>query len=366
MRRVAARGLPLLQTSLGAALAYLLAREVLGHATPLFAPIAAIIAIGVTVGQPPRRAVEMVLGVAFGIGVTDALVQVIGSGPLQVGGLALLAMTAATFVGGMPMFVTQAGISAVIVAIIPATSSQVGRLLDTLVGGGVALVLTLLVFPVRPLRLVERASLPVLEELAATLRDVAAALRAGDQDAAAAAILRARATNEGWGRFREAVDIGQETARLAPVRWRDGARIEEYASAATQLDLAVRNVRVLSRSALRVVELGEQPDPRLALAVDELAGAVAVLQQQLAGDPDAHERLHELTASASVNATLAFEATLSIGVSGVATQVRSTAVDLLRAGGDSRSDAVNELRTSINEAPAHDEDDRQPPHGTSD
>jgi hypothetical protein len=89
---------PILQTSVAAALAWLIATELVGHAKPFFAPIAAVITLGLTVGQRRRRAVELAIGVSVGIAIADLLVAAIGSGTWQVGVVTGLAMLAATLV----------------------------------------------------------------------------------------------------------------------------------------------------------------------------------------------------------------------------------------------------------------------------
>jgi uncharacterized membrane protein YgaE (UPF0421/DUF939 family) len=68
------------QTAAAASAAYFLAYYLLGHERPFFAPIAAVITLGVTLGQRGRRTVELVVGVAIGLMVADALVFLIGPG----------------------------------------------------------------------------------------------------------------------------------------------------------------------------------------------------------------------------------------------------------------------------------------------
>jgi len=75
---------PIAQCAGAASLAWLVATEVVGHARPFFAPISAIIALGVGVGGRGRRAVEVALGVALGILVGDLLIALIGTGTAQI------------------------------------------------------------------------------------------------------------------------------------------------------------------------------------------------------------------------------------------------------------------------------------------
>jgi uncharacterized membrane protein YgaE (UPF0421/DUF939 family) len=68
---------------------------VLGNEQPFFAPIAAVVTLGLSLGQRGRRAFEIALGVALGLGIADLLVRLIGVGALQIGIVVVLAMAAA-------------------------------------------------------------------------------------------------------------------------------------------------------------------------------------------------------------------------------------------------------------------------------
>ena len=84
--------LPILQTAVAACLAWFLAILLLGIDRPTFAPIAAVIVLGLAVGERGRRAVEMTLAVAFGVALADLLVSVVGVGAVQAGLFVGLAM----------------------------------------------------------------------------------------------------------------------------------------------------------------------------------------------------------------------------------------------------------------------------------
>src|SRR4029077_15423795 len=107
---------PIVPSSLAAGLARSPAPALIGATRAFFAPIAALIALGVGVSNRPRRVAELTLGVVVGIGVAELLIWGIGRGTWQLGLAVLLAMTLAVLVGGGPLFVSQAGSSAVLVA----------------------------------------------------------------------------------------------------------------------------------------------------------------------------------------------------------------------------------------------------------
>ena len=60
--RVISTARPILQSAVAAALAWLVATELLGHQQPFFAPVSALITLGLTVGERRRRAVEIAIG----------------------------------------------------------------------------------------------------------------------------------------------------------------------------------------------------------------------------------------------------------------------------------------------------------------
>jgi uncharacterized membrane protein YgaE (UPF0421/DUF939 family) len=71
IERLRINGWPVVQTAVAASVAYFLAVLLFGHERPFFAPIAAVICLGVTLGQRWRRAVELVFGVAVGLMVSS-------------------------------------------------------------------------------------------------------------------------------------------------------------------------------------------------------------------------------------------------------------------------------------------------------
>ena len=78
--RVRSGWLQIIQTALAACVAWFLAVLILGIDRPTFAPIAAVIALGLAVGERVRRAVELTLAVAFGVAMADLEPARIGHG----------------------------------------------------------------------------------------------------------------------------------------------------------------------------------------------------------------------------------------------------------------------------------------------
>lgn len=154
---------PILQTAIAAVGAWYIAVLLGVEHRPAFASIAAVVSLGAAFGERRQRAVQLIAGVMLGIVIADLLLRVIGGGLPQIGLLVVLAMAAAVVLGGGEMLVSEAALSAILVATLSSTPEV--RLLDVLIGGGVALAVHTLVFPPDPVLGVARATSAVFGEL---------------------------------------------------------------------------------------------------------------------------------------------------------------------------------------------------------
>jgi hypothetical protein len=350
--------LPILQTALAAGLAWFLAVFILGLERPTFAPIAAVIILGLAVGERGRRAVELTLGVAFGVTMADLLLSVAGVGAVQAGIFVVLAMAVAVFLGGGDLGVKEAAISAMIIMFTfqpSAAGFPVDRFLEALIGGGTALLINALL-PVNPERMVQEAAFPVFAESAAVLEEVANALENGDAGRAQRAYVKAREIDARVSGLKEAVEAGRETARLAPPRRRSLGHMDLYAGAADQIDLTVRDVRALARAALSVVQPeAEDPVPeRLPAAIRGLARATEALAAylQTSGDPPEETRRLALEAASEASTLLEEHEDLAsnLGVNALVDQIHSSAVDLIGGTGMDRAEALQALEEATGRA----------------
>jgi uncharacterized membrane protein YgaE (UPF0421/DUF939 family) len=343
LRRLFRAGTPIVQCAIGAGVAWALAKYVIGHPQPFFAPIAAVISLGVSLGQRMRRAMELVVGVSIGIGVGDILISIIGTGPWQIALVVALAMSTAVLLDSGAIIVLQAASSSVLVATLlpPASAGGLTRMIDAAVGGLVGFVVAALL-PANPLTVAHRQGRAVLGALADALRGIAAAVARQDSGAASDVLAQARKSQRHVEEFREALRAGQEIARFAPIRWRRRGELDRYENAATPIDRALRNTRVLARRALAALR-DDEPVPRpLPGLLEELAGAVVLLRDELAsGAEPLQTRAAARAVARKSTVELLGEGDFSMQV--VVLQVRSIAVDLLQASGLSRTEAISAL-----------------------
>jgi uncharacterized membrane protein YgaE (UPF0421/DUF939 family) len=330
---------PILETAGAAVAAWYLAKLLLGHQETGFAPIAAVICLGATFGQQRERALELTAGVVVGVLIADLLVRVIGTGPPQVGLMVVLAMSAAALVGGGAMLMTEAGVSAIIIG--SSEPSTLGlfptRPVEGLLGGAVAFGVHSLLFPPDPLLHVGRAANAVFSGLGRTFEDLAAALRTGDRAQAERAQQLARSIDGDVRVLDEALTLGREMARSAPLRWPAREALDRQDEIARHLDFAVRDTRVLARDTVRYVRSDGSPVPDLAAAVGDLAQALWALAAAFAG-PDQGDEARRLALRAGARATEAMARHADFTLTQIAGQIRSTAADLVRASEVGRPD----------------------------
>ncbi|GAA2335586.1 aromatic acid exporter family protein [Saccharopolyspora halophila] len=350
-RRLLRTGVPIVQCAVAAGVAWFLAHQVVGHPTPFFAPVAAVVSLGVSLGQRMRRSLELVVGVSIGVGVGDVLIYHIGSGAWQISLVVALAMSTAVLLDSGGVIVLQAASSSVLVATLlpPATAGGPLRMIDAAIGGLVGFAVAALL-PANPLAVAHRNGRVVLGALAEALRGVASAVAHADVEAAADVLAQARKSQKSVEELRVALEGGREIARFAPIRWHRRRDLERYENAATPMDRALRNTRVLARRALAALRDGE-PVPRpLPSMLEELAGTVALLRDELASGTDPLQA-RESARSVARRSTVEMLGEGDFSMQVVVLQVRSITVDLLQATGLTREEANAAL------PPLHPEDD---------
>ncbi|MEU4473331.1 FUSC family protein [Micromonospora sp. NPDC023888] len=332
---------PVLEATVAATVAWLLATRLLGHPQPFFAPAAALIVLGQARGQRIRRAVEVVLGVAAGVLVADLVVQALGPGSTwTVGTVILLTVVLAVAFGATGVTLVQAAVSALyLVVVAPPDGSLVPfRFVDALIGGAVALAASLLVDARHPLAPLVAEVRRTFDELAGLLGEIADALDHGDEAAAFAALTQARGMDARVDGLRDGVLAAGEALRLNVRRRRHIGRLRSVDESIRQIDYAVRNVRVLARAGVTLSRLHTPAPPELGAALRSLAEAVRQAGAALAADLDGHDETADRHGTRAAESALAavhtagqlFGTAPTLPLAMIVGQVRATAIDLLR------------------------------------
>ena len=262
------------QSALAAGAAWEIALQIPNHGRPFFAPIAAVIALGAQQGRRGRQALEMIVGVVFGILVGAGLVAVAGTGAWQLVVATAATTLLATAAAAPPVIRVQAAASAILVVALhqPGADVPFQRLVDALIGGGLAIVLARFLFPVDPLELVRKEARTLRGRLADALVEVARALDEGDTERAKRALRRVDEVDD--RPLEEALSLARDVVRKAPRRRPLRKRLDALSVAWRELELTATDARAVATGALRV--LGEGSESARALAPAAHAAAAAV------------------------------------------------------------------------------------------
>ncbi len=351
-RRLYFAAIPVVQCALAAGLSWYIAEQIFGHFQPFFAPIAAVVSLGLSVGSRWRRSVELIVGVAVGIAVADLLVRFIGSGTWQIMVTIAVAMTVAVIIDNGPMVPIQAASSAVLASILLSSGSSaftagLDRMIDALVGAGAAF-LAVAFLPTHPVWRARRDAARIVIVLKAVVEETVEGLRTDDEELIADALEEARSTQPAIDAFRADLKGGFEISTISPLYWRARPRLKRLDEIADPLDNAMRNLRVLVRRSLASVQVGEHVDGDVIDAVAGLLPALNVVQDMILADPGQQP---DAAATARAVRTAARQAPVRrVSGRGVAetvilSQLRSILVDMLEVAGMSKASAVATLRS---------------------
>ncbi|WP_148613442.1 FUSC family protein [Nocardioides rubriscoriae] len=329
------------QCAVAAGVAWFVAHDLLGHQVPVFAPIAAVVALGTSYAQRLRRVVEVTSGVAIGVFLGDLLVIWVGSGAWQIALIVGLAMTAAVLLDAGTLFVNQAAVQSLFVAaLVPGTGDSLLRWTDAVVGGLVALVAATVV-PSAPLRRPREQAAAVLGKVAELLRAAAEVMVDGDAERGLDLLVDARATDHLVRRLQSAADEGMAVVASSPFRIRHRPGIRRVADIVDPLDRALRSTRVLVRQ-VAVSAYRRRPVPHAyAVLAGDLAATVDRMVADLRDDRMPDDQRDGLVAigRATGEVERADEMTAEV----VLAQLRSVVVDLLMLTGLGQLEATDAL-----------------------
>jgi uncharacterized membrane protein YgaE (UPF0421/DUF939 family) len=329
------------QCAIAAGLAWLVARDLLGHAHPYFAPIVALVSLGTSYGQRLRRVAEVTVGVAVGVFLGDLYTHLLGRGAWQITVMIGLAMAIALLLDASPLLVNQVAIqSLVVVMVLPNPDAAFLRWTDALVGGAVALVAAAVV-PGAPLRRPREQAAVVVRRISALLRASAESIEDGDVDRAMRTLAEARTTDALVAELRAAADEGLSVVASSPFRRGHRGGLRRLTDLVEPLDFALRNTRVLARRVAVANYRGEPVPHEYAAFLRDLAGTTDRIAEELNADRMATGAREELTALARSSSDLPRSPELSAEV--VLAQMRSILADLLAVTGLDPLAATDEI-----------------------
>lgn len=356
--RVRSRLLFIVHSAIGAGVAYWIAVEVIKHGQPFFAPMSAVIILGLSGGDRIKRATELTLGCALGVGLGDLLIMQIGTGYWQIFVVVGLALLVASFVSPAPLVSNQMAIGGILIATMfpPGDGGSIDRMIDAFIGGGVG-ILVIALLPSSPLDAGRHQVANVLGIAASVLEDVAASLKAKDAAKLNNALEALRRSQASVNKLETAASSGKEATTVSPFLWGDRARVRSLYRILAPVDNVIRNARVLARRAVVLTEDNDTVSDEQIHVIEEIADIALRLSDlyehhkeisEALEIPELVNRLRQL--GSEVGEDIAEGRVLSAQV--ILAQSRSIIVDLLQICGMSRESAVAVL-VPTSESPAY-------------
>jgi hypothetical protein len=284
-----ALGLRTAKTTLAAVISWELALRLPGSQPPVLAPLTALLVTQVTLVKTItgslQRVASVIAGVVLALGVADLL----GLHWWSVG-LVIFVSLALGQVLKLGSHRIEVPISALLVLTLGGTTGVARtRLLETLIGAGVGVLVNAVLVPPVYIRPAGEAIYELAADLARVLEGAAADLAGGwSGEDAYERLLEARELDGDVAEAREAIGRAEDSLRLNPRRRLVGDPSEELREGMSSLEHSVILVRGLCRSLVNLdtVTGGRGPDPELRAAIGrllgELAGAVRVFGEHMA------------------------------------------------------------------------------------
>lgn len=332
----------LLQATAAATVAWAVAKQIGDHSNPFFAPIAAVVALSFGRGERGLSALRLLAGVGIGITVGELMVVLLGGDYWSLALAIFIAVVIARGLGADRLLRNQAAAAAILTVAVADGQAGLDRLLDALIGAGVALIFTQIVFTPPPVAMVRRAERAALTSMQDGLRLIAEAIERGEGGLTPLAAEQLRAVRDQLSELTRAQRASRRVLRHS-LLWRSQrSLLEEVLVDASRLDLLGAGCLMLMRTAIAV-------DPSQAQilypAMRKLAGILAGLASDLDDTEirqQAADQVHHLLRN------LAFEKVpADLVMTGAKASLQMVAYDLMVFAGIDQRQAATAVQKDI-------------------
>ncbi|MCL5971021.1 MAG: aromatic acid exporter family protein [Firmicutes bacterium] len=243
--------LQVVKTGLASGLSWALAQSILQSPRPYFAPLAAILCLQVTVKESVSRGLQRVLGVVAGIVVALVAIRFLGISAWSIGILVFLAMGIATPLRLGPQGIPQVAISALLVMTVGASvpGYAVARILDTILGAMVAVMINALLIPPDFTQYAEQTLNALAKTVAEVLRAIRDDLSDGlDPNEANLHLVHARQVDQALHEAKHAIHQAEDGLQWNYLVRHRKQRLRRMRHAIMVLDHSVTQVRGIART----------------------------------------------------------------------------------------------------------------------
>src|SRR5580698_3142545 len=183
-------GLPALQaakTAVATGISWFIAADVIGNSIPVFAPLAALLTVQVTIWDSVARGLQRVLGVVVGVLVAYGFARLAGINAWSIGLVIFVSLLAGRALRLGQQGSIQVPVSALLVLVRGATTGgyALDRVLDTVVGAATGILVNLVVVPPTQVKAARTEVVAFAAALATLLRGVSESFALPGSDLAA-------------------------------------------------------------------------------------------------------------------------------------------------------------------------------------
>ncbi|MFF3561669.1 aromatic acid exporter family protein [Streptomyces sp. NPDC002574] len=279
------------RSTVAAVLSYAVAVWVLPNPAPLTAPLTALLVVQVTLFTTVTTGIRRVLSVVAGVLIAVGFSELIGLTWWSLGLIILASLVTGHFIR-VDEFVAEVAISAMLILAVPAPSGEaVDRVMETLVGAAVGVLLNVVVPPPAFVEPAGEAVRELAEHMRLLMVRMGGELRAGaTAERARTWLMEARRLDNEIARFDASLRRAEEGTRLNPrVRPAEGAMARLILrSGLDTLEVSTVLMRTLCRS---LTEMERERGPREPLFSGELADGMDELFADMADAVDSYGRL---------------------------------------------------------------------------
>lgn len=175
--------LQIVKTALAAAVSWMVATAVLDSTFPYFAPLAAILTVQVTVADSVEKATQRIIGIIGGVGISLLIGHWFSISSLSIFLVILIGMAISKGLRMNPQIVSQVAVSSFLVLAfgLKEEGYALERIVETLVGSVVAVLINALIIPQNAIPEVEKHILAMGKQATTTLRFLATQLHQTDK-----------------------------------------------------------------------------------------------------------------------------------------------------------------------------------------
>jgi uncharacterized membrane protein YccC len=183
------------------------------------------------------------------------------------------------FFGDGMLFPNQAAASAVLVVTLHKHGTGSERAVDAIVGGAVAFVIGVVLFPAQPLKLLQNAEQTVLETLSSRLAQILRLIGRGEPPGEDWLLAMGSDVHRQLNGLARARATARVNVRVAPRRWRLRSQVDGERQRTAQLDLLANAVISLIRALAATARAGDAPSPDAEAQARRLADALRWLAE---------------------------------------------------------------------------------------